>query len=79
MSALTRIAVPDLVTNSYFPALAGEELGFYRAEGPTAAVPAANGIKEAVNLNGGRLRPGRGERRADAPGGVLRTNRRDSH
>src|SRR5438876_2651896 len=33
MSALTRIAVPDLVTNSYFPALAGEELGFYRAEG----------------------------------------------
>jgi ABC-type nitrate/sulfonate/bicarbonate transport system substrate-binding protein len=33
MSALARIAVPDLVTNSYFPALAGEELGFYRAEG----------------------------------------------
>jgi ABC-type nitrate/sulfonate/bicarbonate transport system substrate-binding protein len=33
MSALARIAVPDLVTNSYFPALAAEELGFYRAEG----------------------------------------------
>jgi ABC-type nitrate/sulfonate/bicarbonate transport system substrate-binding protein len=27
------IAVPDLVTNSYFPALAAEELGLYRAEG----------------------------------------------
>jgi len=33
MSPIARIAVPDLVTNSYFPALAGEELGFYRAEG----------------------------------------------
>ncbi|HEV8641347.1 MAG TPA: ABC transporter substrate-binding protein [Methylomirabilota bacterium] len=33
MSAIARIAVPDLVTNSYFPALAGEELGFYRAQG----------------------------------------------
>ncbi len=30
---ITRIAVPDLVTNSYFPALAGEELGFFRGEG----------------------------------------------
>lgn len=33
-----RIAVPDLVTNSYFPALAAEELGFYRAEGLDAHV-----------------------------------------
>jgi len=33
-----RIAVPDLVTNSYFPALAAEELGFYRAEGLEAHV-----------------------------------------
>ena len=28
-----RIATPDLVTNSYFPALAAEELGLYREEG----------------------------------------------
>jgi ABC-type nitrate/sulfonate/bicarbonate transport system substrate-binding protein len=28
-----RIATPDLVTNSYFPALAAEELGIYREEG----------------------------------------------
>jgi NitT/TauT family transport system substrate-binding protein len=28
-----RIATPDLVTNSYFPALAAEELGVYREEG----------------------------------------------
>ena len=33
-----RIAVPDLVTNSYFPALAAEELGFFRAEGLDAHV-----------------------------------------
>ena len=33
-----RIAVPDLVTNSYFPALAAAELGFFRAEGSDASV-----------------------------------------
>jgi ABC-type nitrate/sulfonate/bicarbonate transport system substrate-binding protein len=32
------IAVPDLVTNSYFPALAAEELGLYKAEGVDAHV-----------------------------------------
>jgi NitT/TauT family transport system substrate-binding protein len=32
------IAVPDLVTNSYFPALAAEEFGLYRAEGVDAHV-----------------------------------------
>ena len=32
------IAVPDLVTNSYFPALAAEELGFYRTEDVDAHV-----------------------------------------
>src|SRR5258708_13372271 len=33
-----RIATPDLVTNSYFPALAAEELGLYREEGLDADV-----------------------------------------
>src|SRR5262249_7492075 len=33
-----RIATPDLVTNSYFPALAAEELGFFRDEGLEAHV-----------------------------------------
>ena len=28
-----RIAVPDLISNSYFPALAAIELGFFKAEG----------------------------------------------
>ncbi len=28
-----RIAVPDLVSNSYFPAVAAVELGFFAAEG----------------------------------------------
>jgi ABC-type nitrate/sulfonate/bicarbonate transport system substrate-binding protein len=32
------IAVPDLVTNSYFPALAAEELGFFAGEGLDAHV-----------------------------------------
>src|ERR671936_836703 len=33
-----RIATPDLVSNSYFPALAAEELGAYREEGIDAHV-----------------------------------------
>ena len=33
-----RIVVPDLVSNSYFPALAAEDLGFYVAEGLEAHV-----------------------------------------
>jgi NitT/TauT family transport system substrate-binding protein len=36
--ARARIAVPDLVTNSYFPALAADELGLYAAEGLDAHV-----------------------------------------
>jgi NitT/TauT family transport system substrate-binding protein len=42
------IAVPDLVTNSYFPALVAEELGYYAAEGLGAHVellsPAPRGM-----------------------------------
>jgi NitT/TauT family transport system substrate-binding protein len=33
-----KIVTPDLVSSSYFPALAAEELGFYRAEGVEAHV-----------------------------------------
>ena len=36
--AAMRIAVPDLVTNSYFPALAADELGLYAKEGLDAHV-----------------------------------------
>jgi ABC-type nitrate/sulfonate/bicarbonate transport system substrate-binding protein len=35
---MIRIATPDLVTNSYFPALAAEELGLFREEGIDAHV-----------------------------------------
>ena len=28
-----RLAVPDLISNSYFPAVAAVELGFFKAEG----------------------------------------------
>jgi NitT/TauT family transport system substrate-binding protein len=43
-----RIATPDLVTNSYFPALAAEELGVYRKEGIDAHVELLPSL-EAVN------------------------------
>ncbi len=28
-----KLAVPDMISNSYFPAIAAAELGFFRAEG----------------------------------------------
>lgn len=43
-----RIAVPDLVTNSYFPALAAEELGLYRAEGLEAHVELVGPATKAI-------------------------------
>ncbi len=43
-----RIATPDLVTNSYFPALAAEELGVYREEGVDAHVELLPSL-DAVN------------------------------
>jgi len=43
-----KIATPDLVTNSYFPALAAEELGVYREEGLDAHVELLPSL-EAVN------------------------------
>jgi NitT/TauT family transport system substrate-binding protein len=43
-----RIATPDLVTNSYFPALAAEELGIYRDQGLEAHVELLPSL-DAVN------------------------------
>jgi ABC-type nitrate/sulfonate/bicarbonate transport system substrate-binding protein len=43
-----KIATPDLVTNSYFPALAAEELGLYREEGLDARVELLPSL-DAVN------------------------------
>ena len=43
-----RIATPDLVTNSYFPALAAEELGIFREEGLAAHVELLPSL-DAVN------------------------------
>ena len=45
---MIRIATPDLVTNSYFPALAAEELGLYREEGLDAHVELLPSL-DAVN------------------------------
>ena len=41
-----RIAAVDLVSNTCFPALAAEELGFYKAEGLDA-----HGRSVAIRLN----------------------------
>jgi ABC-type nitrate/sulfonate/bicarbonate transport system substrate-binding protein len=46
--ATMKIATPDLVTNSYFPALAAEELGCYRDEGIEAHVELMPSL-DAVN------------------------------
>jgi len=35
---IVRIAVPDLISNSYFPAIAAVELGFFKSEGLDATV-----------------------------------------
>ena len=43
-----RIAVPDLVTNSYFPALAAAELGLFQAEGLDAHVDLLTPAPRAV-------------------------------
>src|SRR3989442_13155145 len=43
-----KVATPDLVTNSYFPALAAEELGLYREEGLEAQVQLLPSL-DAVN------------------------------
>src|SRR5260370_38322599 len=43
-----RIGTPDLVTNSYFPALAAEELGVFREEGIEAHVELLPSL-DAVN------------------------------
>lgn len=51
-----RIAVPDLVTNSYFPALAAEELGHYAAEGLDAHVELlAPALGAIASLRDGRV------------------------
>ena len=54
LAAPPRIATPDLVTNSYFPALAAEELGIYREEGIDAhlelmpSLAAVNALREGA-------------------------------
>jgi ABC-type nitrate/sulfonate/bicarbonate transport system substrate-binding protein len=51
-----RIATSDWVTNSFFPALAAEELGFFRAEGVDARVePLQPGSKAMAALRDGTL------------------------
>jgi NitT/TauT family transport system substrate-binding protein len=50
-----KIATPDLVTNSYFPALAAEELGFYRDEGVDAHVELLPSLDAVTALRDGAV------------------------
>jgi ABC-type nitrate/sulfonate/bicarbonate transport system substrate-binding protein len=51
-----RIATSDWITNSFFPALAAEELGYFRAEGIDAHVePLQPGSVAMAQLRAGRL------------------------
>jgi ABC-type nitrate/sulfonate/bicarbonate transport system substrate-binding protein len=50
-----RIATPDLVTNSYFPALAAEELGIYREEGLDAHVELRPSLEAVHGLRDGAV------------------------
>ena len=43
-----RIAVPDLISNSYFPAVAAVELGFFKAEGLEAELEMLSPISRAM-------------------------------
>ena len=52
---MIRIATPDLVTNSYFPALAAEELGLYREEGLDAHVELLPSLDAVNALRDGRV------------------------
>ena len=48
-----RIATPDLVTNSYFPAIAAEELGLFREEGLDAHVELMPSVSAVEALRDG--------------------------
>jgi ABC-type nitrate/sulfonate/bicarbonate transport system substrate-binding protein len=51
-----RIAVPDLISNSYFPAVAAVELGFFRAEGLDAQIELLFPVPETMKaLHDGTL------------------------
>ena len=44
-----RIAVPDLISNSYFPAVAAIELGYFKAEGLDAELEMISPIPKAMS------------------------------
>jgi len=51
-----RIAVPDLISNSYFPAIAAVELGFFRSEGIDATLDLVFPVTRAMeSLRDGEL------------------------
>ena len=47
MSRQMKLAVPDLVSNSYFPAAAAVDLGFFKKEGLTVTTPDVDAFRFA--------------------------------
>lgn len=50
MADLVRIAVPDLISNSYFPAVAAVELGFFASEGLDADLQLVFPVSRAMEV-----------------------------
>ena len=76
--ASMKLAVPDMISNSYFPAIAAVELGFFKEEG--LDVDARADLPGRQELHGAARRRGRLRRRLGAfgAGGVSRNGRASS-
>ncbi len=52
-----KLAVPDLISNSYFPAVAAVELGYFRREGLDVTVELIAPAGRTYEALRGRLKP----------------------
>src|SRR4051812_15641999 len=53
---MLRVAIPDLISNSYFPAIAAVEMGFFKAEGLDATIELLFPVPKTMEeLREGRL------------------------
>ena len=50
-----KLAVPDLISNSYFPVIAASELGFFAAEGSTSRWSSSSGQQGYEALRDGSI------------------------
>ena len=49
-----KIAIPDLISNSYFPAIAAVDLGFFKEEGLDVNLPALPEARSRANPSSSR-------------------------